>query len=123
MVPLKVHSFFSWEDTPKNVVESHADSTVSLFVIIEFSRNTQNWAMLAFSDCFKLWKLDEQLSISSILIQSIMTLSDKCKGALKFIPLVITSNFSLEVVQKCQLCVIRENAITIDTKTKDKVCW
>ena len=51
-----------------------------------------------------------------------MTLSDKCKGTLKFIPLVITSNFSLEVVQKCQLCVIRENSITIDTKTKDKVC-
>ena len=47
-----------------------------------------------------------------------MTLSDKCKGALKIIPLVITSNFSLKVVQKCQLCVIRENSITIDTKTK-----
>ena len=37
---------------------------------------------------------------------------DKCKVALKIIPLVTISNlFSLEVVQKCQLCVIRDNSM------------
>ena len=36
---------------------------------------------------------------------------DKCKVELKCIPLVTTSNlFSLEVVQKCQLCVTRKNS-------------
>ena len=36
---------------------------------------------------------------------------DKCKVALKIIPLVTMSNwFSLKVVQKCHLCVIRKNS-------------
>ena len=39
---------------------------------------------------------------------------DKCKFAVKLIPLVITSNiFPLEIVQKCQhyqLCVLRKNS-------------
>ena len=36
---------------------------------------------------------------------------DKCKFALKFIPLVTTSNlFSLEVVQRCQNCLLWKNS-------------
>ena len=67
--------------------------------------------MLAFLYCFKLWKLDGY-SYQSPQFNS--RHHDRCKVALKFIPLVTTSNlylFSREVVQNCQLCIIRENSL------------
>ena len=74
---------------------------------IEFYRNTQ----IGNVGIFALLKFENKLDIVITRINFISKKHDKCKYALKFIELVTTlSIIPLEVVQRCQLCVLRENS-------------
>ena len=67
--------------------------------------------MLAFLYCFNF---ENEIVIAVNHLTFNLKHHDKCKFAVKWTPLVTTSNiFPLEVVQKCQhcqLCVLRKNS-------------
>ena len=67
---------------------------------------------------FYCFNYENEIFIVAIHLTFNLKYYDKCKFAIKLIPLATTSDlFSLEVLQQCQhcqLCVLRENSIQRD---------
>ena len=101
-VDVHMHNTLIYEPVSHSVTCKHVKNFQ-----IKFSRNTQNWQCWHFCIAF-IFEHEMDIVISHLNFNS--KLLDKCKFALKLIPVITISNlFSLEVAQKCQhwqLCVL-----------------